>query len=226
MKRHLPWFALAATLAALLASAVQAQPMYRIVGPDGRVTFSDRPPADGNAAAPAPGTTRAPAADTGAGLPFELRQIAARYPVTLYTAPSCAPCNSARNLLVNRGIPFTERTVTSNQDIDALQRISGEANLPFGTIGSQQLKGFADVEWTQYLDAAGYPRTSQLPPGYRAPAAAPLVAVQNTPAAAPAGNAPAPAGTPLSPPEPAPLPPSPAPRVNSPNPANPAGIRF
>lgn len=223
MKRHFSWIALAGTLTALLAGAAQAQPMYRIVGPDGRVTFSDRPPADAsNAAAAAAGARSGPpsTADSSAGLPFELRQVASRYPVTLYTGQNCAPCTSARNLLVNRGIPFTERTVTTNQDVEALQRISGDNSLPFGTIGGQQLKGFADVEWTQYLDAAGYPKTSQLPPSYRAPAASPLVAVQQR-----SETAAAPSGTPVAAPEPAPLPPTPAqtPRSNT---GNPAGIRF
>ncbi len=89
------------------------------------------------------------------------------FPVTLYTAAHCAPCASARNLLVSRGIPFTERTVGSNEDIEALKRLSGNTSLPFGSIGNQQLQGFSDSEWTQYLNAAGYPHavavTAQLP---------------------------------------------------------------
>ena len=36
------WVAL--VLAGLLAAPVMAQGVYRIVGPDGRVTFSDQPP--------------------------------------------------------------------------------------------------------------------------------------------------------------------------------------
>ena len=81
-------------LAALASFAAQAQPVYRIVGPDGRVTFSDRPPADGSKTQPGRGGD-APAA--GPGLPFELRSAAGRYPVTLYTGANCAPCSSGRN---------------------------------------------------------------------------------------------------------------------------------
>lgn len=205
--------AAAAAACTLLALAAQAQQVYRIVGPDGRVTFSDRPPAAGAEAAPA----GAAAQGSGDALPYQLRQIAARFPVTLYTGSDCAPCDGARNLLVNRGVPFTERTVGSNEDIEALRRLSGESSLPFGTIGRQQLKGFSDSEWSQYLDAAGYPRQSQLPPGYRRPPATPLVAVQARPAAPEAGSAPAaPAARPAAPATP------PAGRT----PANPAGIIF
>lgn len=208
--------AAAAAACTLLALAAQAQQVYRIVGPDGRVTFSDRPPAAGAEAAPA-GAAAQGSGDGSDALPYQLRQIAARFPVTLYTGSGCVPCDSARNLLINRGIPFTERTVGSNEDIDALRRLSGESSLPFGTIGRQQLKGFSDGEWSQYLDAAGYPRQSQLPPGYRRPPATPLVAVQARPAAPEAGSAPAaPAARPAAPATP------PAGRT----PANPAGIIF
>ncbi len=168
------------------AGMATAQTVYRIVGPDGRVTFSDQPPPAGAAAKATPAAgARAGGNGSPVALPYALQQVVNRFPVTLYTGGDCAPCVSARNLLVSRGVPFTERTVASNEDIGALQRLSGDSSLPFGTIGGQQIKGFSDVEWTQFLDAAGYPKASQLPVGYRAPAPTPLVAV-STPPAAPA----------------------------------------
>jgi len=209
----------AGLLAAGALAPLHAQQVYRIVGPDGRVTFSDKPPEDTKAAVK-PLTPGAAAGGTGGGgsaLPFELRNVASKYPVTLYTGNNCGPCGSGRSFLSGRGIPFNERTVTTNEDIEALQRLSGAAGLPFLTIGGQQLKGFSEVEWGQFLDAAGYPKTSQLPPGYRAAPAAPLVAVQApAPRAAPAAPAPAPTAA-------APAAPAPA---TGPTPDNPAGIRF
>ena len=205
-------FAAAALL--LAAASAHAQPVYRIVGPDGKVTFSDRAP-DANAAAITPGGSQR-ADSAGDVLPPALRQPTSRFPVTLYTSGTngeCAPCASARTLLIQRGVPFTEKTVNTNEDIDALKRLSGDASLPFGTIGGQQLKGFSDVEWTQYLDAAGYPAQSQLPPSYRRPAATPLVAAVPLPAA----PAKAPASEPRR---------TPAPAPGSPAPSNPAGIIF
>ncbi|HNQ10165.1 MAG TPA: glutaredoxin family protein [Giesbergeria sp.] len=169
---------------ALLATATQAQQVHRIVGPDGKVTFSDRAPEDKKAQSTVLYTASGGAASNPA-LPSELRQIASRFPVTLYTGESCSPCQQARQLLVQRGVPFTERSVNTNDDLDALRRLSGESALPFGTIGRQQLKGFSDAEWTQYLDAAGYPAQSRLPKGYTQPAATPLA-----PAKAPAASAP------------------------------------
>ncbi len=196
----------------LVSVAALAQGVYRIVGPDGRVSYSDQPPPAANAK---PVVSGAPGAAGGASaqLPFELRQVASRYPVVLYTSAECAPCNSGRNLLNARGIPYAERTISTNEDAEALKRLSGQASLPFLTIGSQQIKGYSDSEWTQFLDAAGYPKQSALPSAYRRAAPTPLVAV--APAAAPA-----PATTAQSQSAEAPAP-SVAPPVT-----NPAGIRF
>ena len=198
---------------ALFAGATtltSAQPVYRIVGADGKVTFSDKPPAEPKAKM----TSAAGASGVGiasSSLPFELRQVAQKYPVTLYTGENCGPCQSARSMLITRGVPFSEKTVSTLEDSQALQRLSGENSLPFATIGGQQLKGFSDAEWTQFLNAAGYPAVSVLPSTYRQPAATNLVTV----AAAPATTAPAiptRAAVPSAQPAPATV--------------NPSGIRF
>ncbi|MGZ5182075.1 MAG: glutaredoxin family protein [Ramlibacter sp.] len=211
--RPIPLRRLAAAITlATVACAAGAQPVYRIVGPDGKVTFSDHPPPAGTKASQAPVVPLVGAAGGDSALPFELRSVASRYPVTLYSGPDCAPCGAARAYLSSRGVPFTEKTVSTNDDVAALQRLSGGATLPFLTIGGQQLTGFSESEWSQFLDAAKYPRTSQLPPSYRQPAATPLVM-----AATPKPAAPAPAPAPRAA---APVP-APAPAGN-----NPAGITF
>lgn len=217
MTSHAIKFAAVGALVALafgtFSSPSQAQPVYRIVGPDGKVTFSDKPPpAASNAKVTAAGADGARGVAT-ASLPFELRKVAGQYPVTLYSGDNCGPCASARSLLTTRGVPFTEKTVSTNDDAQALQRISGDNSLPFLTIGSQQLKGFSDAEWTQFLDAAGYPKSSVLPASYRQAPATPLVTVAPTPA--PATTAAARPGAPAAPSTPV-----------TPPPSNPAGIRF
>ncbi len=207
-----------AALAAFVAcaglwGAVANAQVFRIVGPDGKVTFSDKPPTDARGT-PAQSLAITRSAGTGtAGLPVELRTATERFPVTIYTGADCGPCISARSFLVSRGVPFTERTVSSNDDIEALQRLSGGRSLPFATIGGQHIRGFSNSEWSQYLDAAGYPRTSQLPPSYRNPDPSPLVAVQQ-PRLAAEGNG---GG---ARPQADPLP------ASAPEPQNPAGIRF
>ncbi|MBK9443791.1 MAG: glutaredoxin family protein [Comamonadaceae bacterium] len=208
---------LAATLAAgllLAQGGAHAQAVYRIVGPDGKVTFSDKPPAS---AAKVTGVEAAAASaeTSGPALPYELRQAVTKYPVTLYTAKDCAPCDSGRSLLRTRGVPFSEKTINSNDDIESLQRLAGTTSLPLLTVGGQQIRGYSDQEWMQYLSAAGYPEKSKLPANYRNPAATPLVTAQAP--AAPAVPA-APKASDVNP-----LPTPPPPQVY---PGNPAGIQF
>lgn len=181
-------------LAGLLGPASQAQAqsqfIYRIVGPDGKVTFSDKPTVAA-VKITAIDASGKPIDAAAVALPFELRQVVNKYPVTLYTADNCAPCSTGRALLSGRGIAFAEKTVNTPEDGQTLQRISGENSLPFLTIGAQQIKGFSQSEWTQFLDAAGYPKSSTLPAGYRNPAATPLVSVPIPAPAPPAESAPA-----------------------------------
>ena len=181
MYRHSLGFLLAC--AALLGAmpAVQAQTVYRIVGTDGKVTFSDKPPASAEQGKIASTGTGAKTDSTGTALPFELRQIVSKYPVVLYTMSKCAPCDAGRALLMARGVPFNERTVNTQEDQDYLQRLTSDSSLPYLTIGSQRMKGLSEAEWTQYLDAAGYPQKSTLPTAYRYPAPTPLVTVQKVP---------------------------------------------
>ena len=165
---------------AALALAVMALPshaLFKVVAPDGTVTYTDRPPPPSLARPATPGKDAA-AADPAAALaslPFELRQIVARYPVTLYTSTDCAPCDSGRRLLQGRGVPYVERQVLNDDDAAALDRLTGGRSVPTLSIGSQALRGYADNDWHSYLDAAGYPRESRLPRGYQAPPATPLV---------------------------------------------------
>ncbi|MDZ7937252.1 MAG: glutaredoxin family protein [Rhodoferax sp.] len=207
--------AASAVVLALAGHMAMAQQVYKIVGPDGKITFSDKPPVADKSKVTAPEVSAVGQAAGGSDLPYELRKVAAQYPVTLYTSNACAPCDTGRALLKSRGIPFTERTVTTNEDIEALQRLAGDNAMPFATIGGQRLKGFSDVEWSRYLDAAGYPASTQLPKSYRYAAATPLVAVQK-PAAAPAKDS----SNPNEPVQAATPPPS------GPSPSNPAGISF
>jgi len=210
----------AAATAILLGSiGLQAQTVYRIVGPDGNVTFSDKPPAAATNVTARSSAGRPVAAGSQNGnLPYELRQVVQRFPVTLYSGASCAPCNAGRLMLQARGIPYTEYTIASNDDIEALQRLSGDNSLPFLTIGGQKIKGYSEAEWTQFLNAARYPVSSVLPANYAHAAPRPLVSTQklsSTPDAAEASQEPTAAVA---------TPPAPAP--DGPTPANPAGIKF
>jgi len=182
---------------ALCALAPLAQAQYKVIDANGKVTYTDQPPATPGARVQSVKVGPSAGAPPLSTLPAELRAAAGKYPVTLYSGPGCRPCDSGRQLLLQRGIPFAERRVESAADAQALSQLSGERSLPLLTIGSQQLKGLVSADWHSYLDAAGYPRESKLTASYRAPAATPLA-----PPAAPAPTAEVAAPTPAPVPEP------------------------
>ena len=177
-------------VAALLGSAAAgALAQYKIVGPDGHVTYTDKPPTAAQMQAPGNGT---PSATTSTGgLPYETRQAMAKYPVTLFAAKSCQPCDSARQALRQRGVPFNEYSVNTDADIAALQSRFGSPTAPVILIGNQPVIGYSAQNVAGYLDAAGYPAQARLI-GYSWPPAQPLTspAPVAAPAAEPAPSAP------------------------------------
>ena len=203
--QHMRTPVLFCTLAAsLLLAAPAAHALFKVVGPDGRVTYSDRAPS------PSDGKVSPINSETGRAsdpsLPFALRQVATRFPVTLYTASDCGEaCALGRALLARRGVPYNERTAETDEDRAAWQRLVGGPEAPVLKVGGQSLRGYTQTTWDETLDVAGYPRQSQLPANYQA--AAPMPLVERRPAARP---------TPPAPTAPPPIDPS----------ANPSGIRF
>lgn len=243
--------ALVLLLLAAIPWAVQAQNIYRSVDAQGRITFSDRlsvvqqaakPGAGvGNASAPKPETaaadgtapaevaeaTQAADLNAAASLPYALRQARSKYPVTFYSTGDCLPCDDARRMLVQRGVPYTERSVISGADLKALQALSGQEQLPFATVGQQHLVGWDADSWQRYLDLAGYPSQSALPSHWKpstATALAPQPAAPAQPATAAATTTSAKTAS-TSASQPAATAPttSSAPKVNA---NNPAGITF
>lgn len=155
-------------IALLTGSAAASAQMYKWVGPDGKVTYSDAPPP---ASVKSVETKSGNAAGVNtANLPFELAEAVKNHPVTLYTGEKCTPCDAGRSLLKARGIPFAEKTVSSNADIERLHQ-AGSDTLPLLMIGRTKQNGFEQSAWNACLTAAGYPESNKLPKTYRYPQA-------------------------------------------------------
>ena len=179
-------YASAVPLCLLLVCGGPAEAQFKVVAPDGTVTYTDRPAAAPGSkvtqlrkdasvlAAPAPAA--APANTSLVKLPYELRQVAERFAVVLYASADCAPCDAGRRMLVQRGVPFAERLIQSDEDQQALARISGARTVPVLAVGSQISRGWLESEWSANLDLAGYPRESRLPRDWPVAVAAPLAA--------------------------------------------------
>ena len=148
------------------SSQVFAQQMYKWIGKDGKINYTDTPPPASAKQSDIKSTTGGSAEVSN--LPYELAQVVKTNPVTLYTGGSdCAPCDSGRILLTARGIPFAEKTVKTVEDGQRLKQAGGAGTLPLLIVGRAQQSGFEASGWNTLLTAAGYPETSKLPVSFR-----------------------------------------------------------
>ena len=170
---------------AVMPSGAQAGELYRWLDAKGKVHYGDLPPADATQVT----TIKSPAAAAttpGEDLPYETRRAQQNFPVTLYAADNCAEaCNQARELLKKRGIPFSEKRLQTQEEIDAFKALSGSDSTPTLAVGKTFLKGFLAGQWHGELDIAGYPKTAP----YRASGALPASAPAATSEVAPANPA-------------------------------------
>jgi glutaredoxin len=140
-----------------LASTLVAGETYRWVDPQGRTVISDTPP---------PGRAHS-VSKTGAskentdGQPYAVRRAAENYPVTLYTSANCiSECKQARDFLNERGVPFSEKMLQTQEDIDDLKKLLGEASVPSLKVGKQPFRGYEPTAYGNLLDLAGYPKAA------------------------------------------------------------------
>ncbi|MBI3370358.1 MAG: glutaredoxin family protein [Betaproteobacteria bacterium] len=178
--------ALFLVLAAAAGCAFAQQ--YRWIDDKGRVQYTDTPPPKSATGVQKKNLSPGPAAK-GAE-PYVLQVARKNFPVKLWTSLECAGCTEARNYLNQRGVPFTEISVTDNAGVEELKKVSGSTGVPVMQVGANIEKGFETGAYESALDNAGYPRAGILP--VRNQAAPP------PPPAAPAGAPPAPAGSPAA----------------------------
>lgn len=157
----LPVFRLALLTTALLATTLAgAQTTYRWIDPtSGGTVISDQPPPPG---AKQIVKQKAGEESSAQQLPYATRQAVEKFPVTLYTSANCVDgCKEGRDLLNGRGVPFSEKMLKDQAEIDALgKQLGGEASVPSIFVGRQSFKGFESGAWNNLLDLAGYPKTA------------------------------------------------------------------
>ena len=141
----------------LMLTNVQATELYRSIDKDGKVHYGDSP-LMGTEDVEQLKLGKEPKPDEN--LPYESQLASRNFPVTLYTFPDCSSaCLQARDLLSKRGIPFTEKSLVKQEELDAFRKDSGDSLLPAVTIGKTWLKGFLAEQWNKELDFAGYPKS-------------------------------------------------------------------
>ena len=161
---------------AVASAPLAAAQLYQWKDAQGRTVYSDQPP---------PPSIRNAQQKSFKGNLIEVGESYAvktareKSPVTLYASACGAPCDQARQLLTERGVPFSNKDPQASPESKAeLKKLTGRLSVPVLVVGSDKIDGFKTGQWQAMLDRAGYPKS---PPPGRKPMPAPAPAPAPTP---------------------------------------------
>jgi glutaredoxin len=154
-------FALLACVAALLSSTSEAQ-MYRVVGPDGRVTYTDQAPQGKGTSVkevnipsyPEPQRWQAPTPTSEAASTSSSKGEAPASPsneLVMYSTQSCDYCKQARSYMRARSIAYREVDVGKDKAGAAEFARLGGKGVPLFSLGRQTLAGFSADSFDAFL---------------------------------------------------------------------------
>ena len=163
---------------AAASTSLAAASLYQWKDAQGRTVYSDQPP-------PPDIHNAQQKAFKGSviemGESYATKTAREKYPITLYASACGVPCDQARQLLTQRGVPFSSKDPQASPEAQAeLQKLTGRLSVPVLVVGSDKIDGFEAGQWQAALDRAGYPKSA--PPGSK-PAAAAEPAAVSAPAA-------------------------------------------
>jgi hypothetical protein len=151
------------TAFSLLAFALAAQAqLYRWTDESGKVHYTDtQPPATARNVEKKGAARAAGAEGAAAQQSYALQQAAKTFPVTIYTSKECGdPCKKGLEHLSKRGVPFTEKVVATQAELDELVKLAGAPRVPVMVVGVSIQKDYDVQSWNEALDTAGYPKAT------------------------------------------------------------------
>ena len=150
---------LAAVCMALASAPLAAAQLYQWKDAQGRTVYSDQPPP--------PSIHNAQQKSfkgnfIEVGESYAVKTAREKHPITLYASACGAPCDQARQLLTERGVPFSNKDPQANPGAQAeLQKLTGRSSVPVLVVGNDKIDGFETGQWQAMLDRAGYPKSAQ-----------------------------------------------------------------
>ena len=147
----------------LLACALTAQAqLYRWTDESGKVHYTDTPPPATARNVEKKAAARPAGATAAAQQPYALQQAVKNFPVTIYTSSDCGdPCKKGLAHLKRRGVPFTEKVVVNQTEIDEVTKLAGAPRVPVMVVGVAVQKDYQEQNWDEALDTAGYPKAGK-----------------------------------------------------------------
>ena len=150
----------------IVAATAQAETLYKVVGVDGKVTYTDQPPADRKSTttlqfADAP-TTKLPEsvlkyqAELAKSLQNRLAQakkIDATGTPTLFSAVWCGYCTGAKAYLGARRITYREIDIDTPDGGRAYFEAGGQRGVPLIIADGKRLSGFSSAAYDHFFSA-------------------------------------------------------------------------
>lgn len=147
--------AIAALLLAAWFAATPAlgQALYKYVTPEGKVIYTDHPPAQGKLVKTitpdaAPATALPPSAAEQLRRLQELRPAAGQIGgTTLYSAVWCGYCTKAKAWLAARGIAYREVDIDTPDGMASFAQAGGGKGVPLLLARGQRVQGFSPASY-------------------------------------------------------------------------------
>ena len=140
-------------ICALLACIPAEAQIYRWVDGNGRVQYTDKPPA---------GVKAKPVQDrinSYGGAPTVSGAASAggtRPEIRMYSTEWCGYCKKARDYMARNRIRFTELDIEKSTAAHAEYKRLGGRGVPVILVGAQRMNGYSEERFAQMLKAAGY----------------------------------------------------------------------
>jgi glutaredoxin len=148
------------------AGAVHAETLYKVVGSDGKVTYTDRPPAEGSTvtslqfanapSSPLPESVLKYQAELQKSLQNRLAQAGKPEPggtPVLFIATWCGYCTRAKAYLKAKAIAFREVDIDTADGGRAYFEAGGRKGVPLMVAGDKRLQGFSEGAYDKFFAA-------------------------------------------------------------------------
>lgn len=157
-------FRLLLLVAAFTATGTVADTIYKSIGADGKVIYSDKPPANASVqktleyrdlpATPLPESVRRYRDQLEAGMEKRLAGDASADPAPrLFTASWCGYCRKARAHLARRGIGFREFDIETPEGMQAYASTGGGQGVPVLMWKGQRIDGYSPEAYDDFANA-------------------------------------------------------------------------
>ncbi|MDP3032408.1 MAG: glutaredoxin family protein [Rhodocyclaceae bacterium] len=142
---------------ALASMVVLSATLYKSVGPDGKISYSDQPPRQGQVVMTrtfevGPSTSLPPsAADQLERMKSAKTAAAPAAGVVLYSAAWCGYCQKAKAYLADKRIPYREVDIDTKDGLATFAQAGGGKGVPLLTAGTQRVQGFSVAAYNAFF---------------------------------------------------------------------------